>query len=48
VDYQGKRIYVCCEACIPEVKANPEKALRTLLEKGQAAIDVPAGSKQKK
>ena len=40
-DYQGKRIYVCCAGCIDAVKADPEKYLKILAEKGQKAEEVP-------
>lgn len=35
VDYKGKRIYVCCAACIAEVKKDPEKAILKLKSLGQ-------------
>ncbi|OGJ87305.1 MAG: hypothetical protein A2268_01840 [Candidatus Raymondbacteria bacterium RifOxyA12_full_50_37] len=35
VDYKGKRIYVCCARCLPDVKKNPEKAIKTLLDRGE-------------
>jgi len=34
VDYQGKRIYVCCSDCIEAVKKNPEKYIKKLEEQG--------------
>lgn len=37
VDYQGKRIFVCCGGCIAEVKKNPEKYLKKLESMGQMA-----------
>lgn len=33
-DYQGKRVYFCCPACIPEFKKNPEKYLKKLEAEG--------------
>lgn len=34
VDYQGKRIYVCCPACVDIVKKDPEKYLQILKKQG--------------
>ena len=28
VDYDGKRIYVCCQGCIATIKANPTKFIK--------------------
>ncbi len=36
VDYEGKRIHVCCAGCDDVVKADPEAAIATLAEQGQA------------
>jgi hypothetical protein len=36
VDYQGKRIYVCCPGCIAELKADPEKYIKKLEDMGQS------------
>lgn len=36
VDYDGKRIHVCCAGCIAIVEANPQAALDTLAKAGQA------------
>jgi YHS domain-containing protein len=30
VDYQGTRIYVCCNPCVKAVKRDPEKYLKKL------------------
>jgi hypothetical protein len=35
VDHDGKRIYVCCEACIEKVKADPDKYLKKLEKLGE-------------
>jgi hypothetical protein len=35
VDYQGKRIYVCCGMCLGQVKEDPAKWIRKLAEMGQ-------------
>lgn len=34
VDYQGKRIYVCCNMCVQSVKADPEKYIRKMEAEG--------------
>ncbi len=34
VDYEGKRIYVCCAACIEKVKADPKYYIKKMEEKG--------------
>lgn len=41
VDHDGKRIYVCCQACIAAVKANPEKYIKKL--EGEGIAPDPAG-----
>ncbi len=33
-DYQGKRIYFCCTACVPEFKQDPAKYLKKLEAEG--------------
>ena len=35
IDYKGKRIYVCCPACLEQVKKNPKKYINILAELGQ-------------
>ena len=34
VDFEGKRIYVCCDDCIAKVKADPEKYIKKLEAQG--------------
>lgn len=34
VDYDGKRIYVCCDECVETVKADPEKYIKELEKEG--------------
>ena len=34
VDYQGKRIYFCCQGCDAEFKKNPEKYMKKIQEQG--------------
>jgi YHS domain-containing protein len=40
VDYKGKRIYVCCPGCIPELKKDPEKYIKKLEAMGQSVETV--------
>lgn len=42
VDYQGKRIYVCCASCLKELQADPEKYLKKLEAMGEQAQPIPA------
>ncbi len=47
VDYQGKRIYVCCAGCIDEVKKDPAKYIDKLRKSGESvAIIDSAKAKQ--
>jgi YHS domain-containing protein len=34
VDFEGKRIYVCCKGCLPEVKKDPAKYIAKLEKDG--------------
>ena len=34
-DYQGKRVYFCCEGCREPFKKDPEKYIKVLEEKGE-------------
>ncbi len=38
VDHEGKRIYVCCKGCLPEVKKDPAKYIAKL-EKDGVTLD---------
>ncbi len=40
VDYNGKRMYVCCGMCINEVKKDPEKYLKKLAEMGEEPVKI--------
>lgn len=35
VDWEGKRIYVCCKGCIADVKKDPAKYIKVLEERGE-------------
>lgn len=54
VEYDGKRIYVCCKECIETVKKDPAKYIRELeskgvtLEKAQTTCPVLGGKIDKK
>lgn len=41
VDYEGKRIFVCCPGCLGSVKQDPTKYLKELEKVGQQAEAVP-------
>lgn len=41
VDYEGKRIYVCCYSCYDTVKADPEKYIKQLESQGVILEKVP-------
>lgn len=46
-DYQGKRIYFCCQGCDTEFKKNPEKYMKKLEEQGVTPEPSPAGAVKK-
>ncbi len=41
VDHDGKRIYVCCKACIAKVKKDPETYVKKIEAKGEAIEAAP-------
>jgi hypothetical protein len=47
VDYNGKRIYVCCEGCLAQVKSNPDAAIKKLSEAGQEPESIAPANKEK-
>ncbi len=47
VDYNGKRIYVCCKSCIDIVKKSPEKYLKILESENVKIAEIPSSSKEK-
>ncbi len=34
IDYQGKRIYFCCQGCDAEFRKDPEKYMKKIQEQG--------------
>lgn len=42
-DYEGKRVYFCCEACVPTFKKDPAKYITKLEGEGVVLETVPAG-----
>jgi YHS domain-containing protein len=45
VDYQGKRVYLCCESCLAEAKKDPEKYIKKLEAEGVVLEKAPAAEK---
>lgn len=43
VDYQGRRIYFCCPACVELFKKEPDKYLKKLEEQGVTPEKTPKG-----
>jgi YHS domain-containing protein len=43
VDYQGKRVYFCCQGCDAEFNKNPEKYLKKMQEEGVTPEAAPKG-----
>jgi len=41
-DYQGQRVYFCCQGCDDEFKKDPEKYLQKLKEQGVTPEKSPA------
>jgi YHS domain-containing protein len=46
VDYDGKRIYVCCDGCIAKIKKDPAKYVKQLEAEG-VTLDKAAAAKSK-
>jgi len=42
-DYEGKRVYFCCEACVGPFKQDPAKYVKKLEDQGVVLERVPAG-----
>lgn len=45
-DYQGKRVYFCCPACIPEFKKDPAKYIKKLEDQGIELEKAPGAEKK--
>ena len=48
VDFQGKRIYVCCKGCIAEIKKDPAKYIAQLEKEGITLDKTPTDDAAKK
>ena len=48
VDFEGKRIYVCCKGCIAAVKKDPAKYIAQLEKEGITLDKAPAAEAVKK
>ena len=42
VDYEGKRVYLCCQSCVETFKKKPEKYMQKLKDQGIALADAHA------
>lgn len=42
VDYQGKRVYFCCKACVDEFNKDPEKYMKKMEAAGVTPEKAPA------
>jgi YHS domain-containing protein len=42
VDYEGKRVYLCCQSCVETFKNDPEKYMQKLKDQGIALADAHA------
>ena len=45
-DYEGKRVYFCCPACIPEFKKDPAKYVKKLEDQGIVLEKTPCAEKK--
>jgi len=45
VDYQGERIFFCCQGCDAEFRQNPEKYMKKIQEQGITLEKSPAAKK---
>jgi rhodanese-related sulfurtransferase len=41
VDVKGRRIYACCQGCLPKIKAEPDKYIKKILAKGETPERAP-------
>jgi len=42
VDYDGKRVYLCCEACVRLFKKQPERYMKKVQQLGIVLENVPS------
>ena len=42
VDAKGKRIYLCCAACEEAIRAEPDKYIKKIEQRGQTVEDAPS------
>lgn len=47
VDYENKRIYMCCKACLEMFKKNPQKYIKASEEKGIRFEAVPSAGERR-
>jgi transcription elongation factor Elf1 len=48
VDHDGKRVYVCCKACVSAVTKEPAKYIKKLEDEGITLDKTPAADQTKK
>ncbi len=41
VDYEGKRVYLCCDSCPKKFEADPAKYMKVLADAGAVLEDAP-------
>jgi len=47
IDVKGYRIYTCCSGCINQIKANPDKYIKRLEDKGVDVEKAPTLEQKK-
>ena len=47
-DYEGKRVYFCCEGCVPEFQKDPAKYINKLENQGVKLKEVPTAEGENK
>ena len=47
-DYEGKRVYFCCEGCVPEFQKDPEKYINKLESEGVKFQEAPKAELENK
>lgn len=48
IDIKGYRIYTCCKGCINQIKANPDKYIKRLEDKGVVIAKAPEPEQKEK